>query len=81
MRIEAAREMLKRWESYECQCDTDVGYICEVCHDSSVVSDLLDEIYHLKAVVGAGDTAITQLEMRLEAAEYDLKAKELAHED
>jgi hypothetical protein len=81
MKIEEAREMLKRWESCECQCDTEVGHICEVCHDSSVVSALLDEISHLKAVVGAGDTAITQLEMRLEAAEYDLKTKELANED
>jgi hypothetical protein len=41
--VQTAEEMLERWQGVECQCDPDVGHLCECCHDTQVVRDLIKE--------------------------------------
>lgn len=39
--IDDAKEMLKRWSGYQCQCDETVGFLCEMCHDIGIVKRLV----------------------------------------
>jgi hypothetical protein len=41
--IHAARDMLERWSTmeYECRCDSRSGVVCEWCHNTQVVRDLV----------------------------------------
>ena len=41
--IQTPEEMLERWAGVECQCDPSVGHLCEVCHDTQVLRDLIKE--------------------------------------
>ena len=41
--LQSPEEMLKRWYGAECKCDPDVGHLCELCHDTQVLSDLIKE--------------------------------------
>ena len=36
-------EMLARWQAGCCQCDTSVGHVCELCHDTAVLRGLITE--------------------------------------
>ncbi len=42
--LQTPDEMLERWRGVECQCDSDTGYLCEICHDIEVVRDLIQTI-------------------------------------
>ena len=42
-KLQTPEEMLERWYRVECRCDPDVGYLCESCHDTQVVRDLIKE--------------------------------------
>jgi hypothetical protein len=41
--IQSPEQTLERWSGIECKCDPDVGYMCEVCHDTQVLRDLIKE--------------------------------------
>ena len=41
--VSTMEEMLNRWNGIECQCDPDVGFLCEVCHDTQVVRNAIKE--------------------------------------
>lgn len=41
--IQTPEEMLERWTGVECQCDPSVGHLCEVCHDTKVLRDVIKE--------------------------------------
>ena len=36
-------EVLARWQAGCCQCDTSVGHVCELCHDTAVLRGLIVE--------------------------------------
>lgn len=61
MELQTPEEMLQRWNKSNCDCDTDTGYLCERCHDYSVVRQLMRELSAARATVAAGETAIKQL--------------------
>lgn len=42
----------------KCQCDPSVGHLCECCHDTQVVRDLLKERVIVKNDVCRGDWSI-----------------------
>jgi hypothetical protein len=42
-KLQTPEEMLERWASIECQCDPSIGYLCECCHDTQVMRDLIKE--------------------------------------
>ena len=39
--LQTPEEMLERWQGVKCQCDPDVGHLCECCHDTQVLRDLI----------------------------------------
>jgi hypothetical protein len=39
--LQTPEEMLDRWQGVECQCDPDVGHLCECCHDTQVLRELI----------------------------------------
>ncbi len=39
--LQTPEEMLERWAGVECTCDPDVNHLCECCHDTQVVRELL----------------------------------------
>ena len=41
--LQTPEEMLDRWDEIECICDPAVGHLCECCHDTQVVRELLKE--------------------------------------
>lgn len=57
--IQTPEEMLARWQSAECTCDFSVGHMCEMCHDTQIILDLLKKyekaIKALEFIVGFDD--------------------------
>lgn len=41
--LQTPEEMLERWNDTECQCDPSVGHLCECCHDTQVLRDLIKQ--------------------------------------
>jgi len=48
-KLQTPEEMMDRWQSIVCQCDPDVGYLCEGCHDLQVIRELVKQRDALKA--------------------------------
>lgn len=46
--LQTPEEMLDRWNDRQCTCDPDVGHLCECCHDTQVVRELLKEQVRLR---------------------------------
>ena len=40
---QSREEVVQRWQNARCQCDLDVGYWCERCHDTQVLANLIGE--------------------------------------
>ena len=47
-RLQTPQEMLERWYGVECKCDPGVGFLCESCHDTQVLRDLIAENQRLR---------------------------------
>ena len=61
--LQTPEEMLERWISVQCQCDISVGHLCERCHDTQVLRELIKERDQLKGCLqkfdcNAGDLAM-----------------------
>tara|TARA_R110000822_G_scaffold98088_2_gene222053 strand:+ start:1938 stop:2300 length:363 start_codon:yes stop_codon:yes gene_type:complete len=41
--IQTAEQMINRWQGVKCTCDSSVGWLCEICHDTQVVGGLKRE--------------------------------------
>jgi len=41
--IQTPEQMIERWMGVMCSCDPDVGHLCECCHDTQVVRDVIRE--------------------------------------
>jgi len=41
--LQTPEEMLERWSGVQCECDPSVGHLCECCHDTQVLRDLIKE--------------------------------------
>ena len=52
--LQTPEEMLERWAEVQCQCDPDVGFLCECCHDTQVVRELIKERDRLREKVPRG---------------------------
>ena len=59
-------EMLDMWQSVECECDPSVGWICERCHDTQVVQNLLKELDGLRNLGSLPLTGIVLPDGRVE---------------
>ena len=51
--LQTPEQMLDRWDEIECICDPAVGHLCECCHDTQVVRELLKERDRLREGVKA----------------------------
>ncbi len=40
---ETPEQVLVRWNGIECKCDWSVGHLCECCHDSQMLRNLIRE--------------------------------------
>ena len=49
--LQTPEEMLERWLSVQCQCDISVGHLCERCHDTQVLRELIKERDRLRGVI------------------------------
>lgn len=43
MNLQTPEEMLERWRGVECKCDRSVGHLCEGCHDTQVLRQLIQD--------------------------------------
>lgn len=41
--IQTPEQMIERWMGVMCSCDPDVGHLCECCHDTQVVREVIRE--------------------------------------
>jgi hypothetical protein len=41
--IQTPEQMLERWYGVSCSCDPDVGHLCECCHDTQVIRELIKD--------------------------------------
>lgn len=49
--LQSPEQMLERWQRVVCSCDRRFGWLCESCHDTQVLRDLLRERNALKEAV------------------------------
>lgn len=48
IQLQTPEEMLERWAGVDCTCDHSVGHLCELCHDTQVVRELIAELKRVK---------------------------------
>jgi hypothetical protein len=61
---ETPEQMLDRWSHYDCKCDDSVGFVCEVCHDTRVVKDLMQTVKDLKLAVKSQEELLAAVKKR-----------------
>jgi hypothetical protein len=58
--LQTPEQMLERWQGVSCTCDPIVGHLCESCHDTQVLRDLISErdrmVYTLQRIALLADT-------------------------
>lgn len=49
--IQTPEQMIERWMGVMCSCDPDVGHLCECCHDTQVVREVIRERDRMRAAL------------------------------
>jgi hypothetical protein len=71
--IQTPEQMIERWMGVMCSCDPDVGHLCECCHDTQVVREVLKSQAQLQLERDACADAMDQEHIRANAMEAALK--------
>lgn len=71
--IQTPEQMIERWMGVMCSCDPDVGHLCECCHDTQVVREVITHRAQLQLERDACADAMDQEHIRANAMEAALK--------
>ena len=66
LELQTPEDMLERWTGIECSCDPSVGHLCECCHDTQVLRELIKERDELRKGIDYCNFIISVLMRRSE---------------
>jgi hypothetical protein len=74
--IQTPEQMIERWMGVMCSCDPDVGHLCECCHDTHVVREVLTQQAQLQLERDACADAMDQEHIRVNITEHERRHEE-----